>query len=497
MQRALLTAATVLLALPTARAQSGTQLFRNDVVHEIRLTITEPAWAATLWAWHSNGTDNSLMATVAVDGTALDSIGVRMRGNGTFVWASTPKKPFKLDFNYFLPDQRYDGLRSVNMNNDLFDASHIHNAVCFKMLNDFGVAAPRTGYANLFINDTLYGLYSLAEQINKNFTGERFQNNDGDLWKAIYCNWQYVGSDTNLYTSQLEPKDAYDGQAWDRLLHVFEMLGTTAFADLDDSLDAVMEMDDFLKTYAVNAATFANDNAANNWWLYWDNDSGRYRYIPWDYDLAFFGNSTYPFTEDTTQIFSWWSTTQLAKAVIRNPDLKARYYDHLCRLRADIFTPQHLYGFIDSAYVLLQPHALNDVMDLFDGNDFDSAYFALNTDGTGEFWGVRPYIDTQGAIIDSVLIAKQVNCSSIGIAEVPEQQELQLFPVPMSDRAVLVLPKGSALTSIEIRDQQGRLMRTRSVAGETFTIERGALEPGAYSIRCVDGSMRAVRFIVL
>ena len=328
--------------------QSGQTVFRTDTVHDLRITVAEPQWFATLSSWHSGGVDSVLPASILFDGALLDSVGLQMRGTSTFQ-AAALKKPLKLDFNAIVNGQTYDGLRSVNLNNDAGDASHLRNALTMGIMNAAGVNAPRTGYAQVFINDTCYGLYTLVEQINKAFTNERFGADTGDLWKSIWCPWEYTWPDPIFYLPQLELKNSpNDSIAYARLIAVFERIAHTPDEDLDDTLGLHLSQADHLGTMAVNAAVNAYDNGMHNWWLYHDPLTGVFRYLPWDNDLSFHNPGAVSFALDTTEI-NYWGATALSKAVTRNDTLVARFKDRLCALRATLFTSSYLAPRIDSA----------------------------------------------------------------------------------------------------------------------------------------------------
>ena len=99
---------------------SGDNILDASVLHEINMTFTEPNYWDILNDNFGGGFDPAtnvdyLMASVTIDGETVDSIGIRFKG---FTSASaTTKKPFKFDFNEFVPGKRFDGLRKLNLNN--------------------------------------------------------------------------------------------------------------------------------------------------------------------------------------------------------------------------------------------------------------------------------------------------------------------------------------------------------------------------------------------
>lgn len=472
-------------------AQSGTTLFRTDTVHTISVTIPQPDWYNTLVQWHYDDVDSCLMCSVTVDGQTIDSVGINMRGNASFTWSEAPKKPFQLDFNAFVAGQRWDGVKSFNLNTGVPDAAYLREPLTYKVLRDFDVVAPRTGYADLVVNDTLYGLYILVERVNKTFLEDHYASNDGDLWKAMLCDWSYHGVDSAEY--YMDPKERADQLNWHRFTELLRVLNETPYPDLDDSLALRLDLTSVLRTFAVNAAVFAQDNLLQNWFLYREPDSARFHYIPWDYNLAMAGADMYTLSEDTTSFFGWWGSTQLMKAVMTNTTLRAQYYDELCTLRADVWNTTHLAGFVQQSHDLLQPHVLADTMDAVSPTQFDSSYFALTST-----WGILHTIELQGLYIDDALATAGIACGAQAVPEPAVNHELILFPDPVADAFNMDLPAGTWL--INVVDVLGRvvLSRTCTVGEALVPVEVSALEPGRYIVlaSASNGERRLVRSFI-
>ena len=105
--------------------------------------------------------------------------------------------------------------------------------------------------------------------------------------------------------------------------------------------------------------------------------------------------------------------------------------------------------------------------------------------------------------IDStVTIAGQIACGSVGYgtAESPAFLDLAVIPNPLTDHAVLVMPKPIGTdTRIELLDARGRSLRIMNGNGtREILIERGPLESGMYVLRVTgDGrNIGSARIIV-
>ena len=162
-------------------AQSGKSLLNDSVLHEIRVEINIPDWFETLESDFKGNLNKPesypeiyRMCNVTIDGEKLDSVGFREKGNySNSINNASKKKPFKLSFDEF-KDQKYNGLKKINLNNGTDDPSFVREALVFKLMRDEGLPACRTSYAKLYINDEYWGLYILIENVDKTFLKDQY-----------------------------------------------------------------------------------------------------------------------------------------------------------------------------------------------------------------------------------------------------------------------------------------------------------------------------------
>ena len=84
-------------------------LFDEDSLRVIELEFENLNYHSYLVnSWYYNP-DERIPATLTVNGTIYDSVGVRYKGNSTFCLPydnSNPKVPYNIDMNYFINDQQ-------------------------------------------------------------------------------------------------------------------------------------------------------------------------------------------------------------------------------------------------------------------------------------------------------------------------------------------------------------------------------------------------------
>ena len=79
----------------------------------IEITFVESDWDAIMDANNLANLGEKLPATVSINGTSYDSVGVAFKGNSTYN-ASNPKNPLNIDLCYD-QTQRYQGYETLKL----------------------------------------------------------------------------------------------------------------------------------------------------------------------------------------------------------------------------------------------------------------------------------------------------------------------------------------------------------------------------------------------
>lgn len=215
----------------------------------------------------------------------LPDIGVRLKGRYGSFRTLDQKAAFLLRFDQWDPLQEPLGLEKLALNNMVQDPSMIHEQLAYILFRDAGVPAPRTGYARVFVNGELYGLYATIEVIdNSELLNLWFADDEGNLYEGSY------GSD--LYSDWLGSFDLDNGTDvgfadLQELTDAFDAMDTPA-TFLTDA-DAVIDASRYV-TFAATEIWLGHwDGYAwtrNNYFLYRGPDS-RWTFMPWGIDQTF------------------------------------------------------------------------------------------------------------------------------------------------------------------------------------------------------------------
>lgn len=301
LNRNLLAILAFLTALTAAFAQkSGEQVFRKDILHEVRIEFKEKDFLDSLYYYYEVGAypnyDSKkikyMMADISIDGNKVDSVGIRFKGFTSFIGESD-KKPIKIDFNEFVKGKKLDGLRKLNLNNGFGDASIQRDYISYDLHRAMGVPAPRTAYTRVYLNGEYWGLYVMIEQVDKEFLDNNFPNDKGNLFKnQSWSSLSWKGNTQEAYDSTFNLKTNEEENDWVGFISFMNLLNNSSDEEFKAQIGKSFNVPLYLKVLAVDVATGNWDSYlehGRNWYLYEDLESGIFHWIPWDYNFALGG----------------------------------------------------------------------------------------------------------------------------------------------------------------------------------------------------------------
>jgi hypothetical protein len=269
----------------TAEPPGAELLLNHDGLARIDLTLDQLAidslWAASDVYVHADAEMQVPDGEVFV----LPDIGVRLKGRYGSFRTLDQKAAFLLRFDQWDPMQEPLGLEKLALNNMVQDPSMIHEQLAYMLFRDAGAPAPRSGYARVFVNGELYGLYATIEVIdNSDFLDLWYGYDDGNLYEGEY------GSD--LYDDWVTSFDLDNGTD----------VGFQDVQELTDAFDAMVTPDTFLADadLVIDADRYVDFAATEIWLGHWDGYAWtrnnyfiyrgldmRWTFMPWGIDQTF------------------------------------------------------------------------------------------------------------------------------------------------------------------------------------------------------------------
>ena len=346
-------------------------LFDIDKIPEIKLEFTVAEWNKLLQYYDQNPKNEKKVVvkySFQQDGvlTIKDSIGVKLRGNtsrrrpeGTYGQLHNVTNPdwhhchFGLDFDKFIDNQDFKGLKKLNLKWFKDDANYVREIYSYDLFKRNGVwTAPRASYCRLTIQvqgdavPAYYGVYMMLESIDEEFITHRSSNwaSNGFLWKggwagsynADFVQTQSIGvEDVKLnpanslyYAYDLKTREAELATGKAELLQFISDLNSKTGDDFKTWINQKMDIDLFLKTYATNVLLGMWDDYwinGNNFYFYFS-PNGKAYFIPYDYDNTL-GTSYFMTNTGTQNPLTWGPSSgrPLINKILAIPEYEAKY----------------------------------------------------------------------------------------------------------------------------------------------------------------------------
>lgn len=271
----------------------------QGIVHTLRLEMLAKDWIALQPTPAPGFMQNNFPdqpATLIVDGRPL-SVSTRFKGNGTFMMSGAMvKKPFKITLDKRIKDQNIQGITTINLGNNVMDATGIREALAYTVFSKLGVPCSRTTFASVTIDvpgvveNRSVGLYSIPEQVDAHFFARHFtkpvtlilkpENAAGlprfDSWKTYEKTYDAKGKPTE------EDKQHF--------MEFVSFVHSSTDAEFASKLSGYIDVDNFARFIAGTVATSSLDSillTGHNYYIIRNPDTGRFQFLPWDLDLAF------------------------------------------------------------------------------------------------------------------------------------------------------------------------------------------------------------------
>jgi len=380
-------------------------LFEEDAVHEIHLTFHQADWWDQL-VDNFEGHDDPIYLAAEFDweGVHFDSIGVRFKGNSSYMGYPGVKKSFKLDIDEYLSDQNIDGLDKLNLNNGFLDPSFVRERCAYELCEAVGLATVRTNYAALYINGDYWGLYTLVEQFDQQFIEGRFgAGEEGNLWKGDpNGTLEYLGANESAYYNSYELETNEVENDWSALVEFVDRLNNTPIGDLVDSLHTQIDATTALAMLAIDNFTVNLDSYVGrcvNYYFYHRDLDGRLAFAKWDMNEAWgvFNMWNMPLTQ-LKQLDPFWVNPRpgedrpLAERLFQVSAYEDIYLGHMKRLMAGVAQPDTLVARMETLRDLVRPYVYADNNKMFSNAQFDAAMSTNIYDGPRLIPALEPFI---------------------------------------------------------------------------------------------------------
>lgn len=226
-------------------------------------------------------------ADVSVNDKEIKNVGFRTKGFSslrTVASSDSDRYSFKLKFDKYDKNQTLDGLDSLVLNNSYHDPSYMREYFTYDALSSIGGITPYYTYANVYINNKLYGFYVAIESISDSFVKRTASNpDDANLYKADNEDCTLL---KNMDLDNLVLK--YGNDKKKKYIKKLIKSLTSMKNGNKGNIESILDVDSALKAMALNTVTgnydSYNGSKAHNYFLLLDN--GKLKFICWDFNMS-------------------------------------------------------------------------------------------------------------------------------------------------------------------------------------------------------------------
>ena len=258
-------------------------LFRDDLVHQIRFTLS-PASESAL----ESEPREYAPARIEIDGQEFE-VEMRLKGSSTFSPLSG-KPSIKVRVDQLVPGQEIYGHEGFNLHNQTADQSFMGEHLSYYVTRQAGLPSSQTGYAFVVINGIYKGLYGITQRKDQEWLDTWYDDPTGSL---------YEGVRTEM-TDPVCPDPFVESWSCWTLDHAGDTDSPADIPNLNSRLtnppdmwtavDSVFVMDDFINGLALEMVLGHWDSYSgngNNTHIYHQTATDTWHLSPWSQDLAF------------------------------------------------------------------------------------------------------------------------------------------------------------------------------------------------------------------
>ena len=390
-----------LLTINSLKAQS---FYDEATIQTIEITFAQSNWDFLLDQAATTTDDYILATSVTINGTVFDSVGVKYKGNSTYN-PNQVKNPFHIELDTY-KSQDYQGFTDIKLSNVKNDPSFVREVLSYKIARQY-MDAPRSNYANVYVNGVLIGLYTSSEAISKKFTDAHFNSKNNAFVKcnppagagpgsSNFPNLVYQGTDSSLYYAGYELKSTY---GWKDLTDLCDTL-----SNYTSAVNEILDVDRALWMLAYDNVLVNLDSYigafAQNYYLYRD-DYKRFIPIVWDMNESFgkfsmTGTINLPSTTSKQQLTHLLHITDanypLVSKLLNVPQYKRMYLAHFKTILLENFNNNSYFSMAQGYQNTINQAVQNDPNKFYTSANFTDNLTMDVTSGGGPGGGTAPGI---------------------------------------------------------------------------------------------------------
>jgi len=427
LKRWLVLAMASVLSLAAAESGSPTftpaDLFQMNKIWNIHISLTSDQYAAmqptrsregiklpgSSWLQGSEGKRNGWASTMGIEfqyvkgavdfeGIHLVNVGVRYKGNGTFVDSQGSEKlPLKLHLNEYVKGQKFAGLTTLNLHNQVTDPGYMNEVIAYWMFRNAKAPAPRTAYAKVSMSVSgkfakkYLGLYVLTENVDEHFFSERTGDKNGAIFKPV-TNDLFLdrGTDWKKYNQAYDPKTKLTPAQQERVFAFARLVTKASDAEFRAKVGTFIDLDEFARFLAGLVMVVDMDGiltSGQNYYVYLNSKTNLFQFVTWDHDHSFGGLVRGRLATPTNLSIRhpWEGSNRFLERMLEVPAFEQLYMARLNEFSKSIFLPERFAKQMDLIAPVIRPAIGQESSRKL--AEFDSAMSGPSSSPGGSFMG--------------------------------------------------------------------------------------------------------------
>tara|TARA_R110002110_G_scaffold89303_2_gene232666 strand:+ start:16419 stop:17750 length:1332 start_codon:yes stop_codon:yes gene_type:complete len=289
-------------------------LFDLESAHSIEISISDENYQAIQEDYLANGLKTWVSADIIIDGTLIQNVGVRLKGNSTLRelrrnsrgWSrrdpmsnasfSNPASlPLLISFDKFEDDLAYQGREELAIRPARNGSANLNEALSLQLIADSGQVSQDFTWVTFQVNDSPSTTRLVIENPDKRYA-EAIGLGSGILYKSRSENrFRYRGENPLNYETdfdQLNAKNTYDMSP---VIDLLKWIDDVSVEDFDEELAEWVDVDSFARYVATQDILQNFDDMSgpgHNFLLWYDLLDENFTVISWDMNLAL-GNGNF------------------------------------------------------------------------------------------------------------------------------------------------------------------------------------------------------------
>jgi spore coat protein CotH len=303
----------------TVTALTTGSTFFTDSSHTVSIEWDDAEYNAMIDAYGTDGSKDWIRATITIDGTVLEDVGVRLKGNSTLrgleaaggmggpggastdVSAEDPQTlPLLVDFDKYVDGQEYEGLTQLAIRPG---SPVINEALALALTAASGQASQRYAYTTYSVNGSATESRLVIENPDEDYADNLFTT-PSVLFKAdAESSFTYQGDDLAAYEEQFKQLNAEDSADFQPIVDFLQWMEEASDEEFDAGLAERVDIESFARYAATMNLLVNGDDMAgpgNNYYLRYDLETQKISVVAWDLNGAMTGNASLSPDEQAT-----------------------------------------------------------------------------------------------------------------------------------------------------------------------------------------------------